>query len=134
MQAGRSLSNTIRGLFLAGTALAAPWPGGTPALAGDRLRPALSEIADHLTGVLRGRDQDTVAVGEFTGPPNLQASSGPGIGKVLSEEFEKRGVAVKARSELVVEGKILLANVPSEGRAGGKDLGIRIRADLVDAS
>src|SRR5262249_4783468 len=49
---------------------------------------------------LKGRGEDAIAVGAFSGPAQMPSSAGPGIVKILTEELEREGIRVKLRSRL----------------------------------
>lgn len=69
------------------------------------LRVEMREIAKKIRGFLKVMDQDSISIGQFTGPPQLAASAGPGIAKVLAEELKEVGIDVKRRAALGLEGK-----------------------------
>ncbi|WP_165071872.1 hypothetical protein [Paludisphaera rhizosphaerae] len=48
---------------------------------------------------------DAVIMGEFTGPPELASSGGPGISQTLKVELEKLGVQVKRSARIAVKGE-----------------------------
>ena len=75
--------------------------------AGEALRPSLADMSNEIAKLLRGRDEDTIAVGAFTGPSRVPSSSGPGIKKILIEELAKRGVRVQNRAKLEIKGDYL---------------------------
>ena len=72
----------------------------------------LGELAADLKKLLDGRNEDSLAIGEFTGPANIQTSSGPGIVQTLSEEFAKRKITVKARPRWASRARTRSPNSP----------------------
>ncbi|MCA9426378.1 MAG: hypothetical protein KC994_14955, partial [Candidatus Omnitrophica bacterium] len=72
--------------------------------ASDLLRPDLHSLAEKITVFLKEERQTSIAVGNFSSPPALLASSGAGIKKVLMEEFEGLGIHVDRNAALVVKG------------------------------
>ncbi|MCA9443506.1 MAG: hypothetical protein KC964_22085, partial [Candidatus Omnitrophica bacterium] len=72
--------------------------------ASDLLRPDLHSLAEKITAFLKEERQTSIAVGNFSSPPALLASSGAGIKKVLMEEFETLGIHVDRQAALVVKG------------------------------
>ncbi len=52
---------------------------------------------------------NAVIMGEFTGPPELASSGGPGIAQALKTELEKVGVAVKRSAQVAVKGEYRVA-------------------------
>lgn len=76
-----------------------------PAPAQEALRQELATVAQSVKKVVDEEKQDAVAVGEFTGPAQLDSNFGPGIQKMLSEELVKLKVTVKKDANLSVKGK-----------------------------
>lgn len=76
----------------------------SPVRAADELRTQLSEVAKEVKKFLAGRNEDSIAVGSFTGPAQIPSSAGPGIVKILAEELEKQEIQVKLRANLGVTG------------------------------
>jgi hypothetical protein len=62
-------------------------------------------MAKDIKKLLDGRGEKSIAVGQFTGPPQLDASSGPGIALLLQEELRRVGVAVERRTNLGIKGE-----------------------------
>jgi hypothetical protein len=79
-------------------------PAAATARAGEALRPSLAEMSQQIAKLLKGRDEDTIAVGAFTGPARVRSSSGPGIQQILIEELLKRGIRVQNRAKLEIKG------------------------------
>ena len=52
---------------------------------------------------------NAVIVGEFTGPPELASSGGPGIAAALKAELEKLGIAVTRKAQVAVKGEYRVA-------------------------
>jgi hypothetical protein len=76
---------------------------------------AKSDLEKELT-VLAGQIQQEVAkhgnaviLGEFTGPPELASSGGPGIAKTLKTQLEKLGVTVTRSAQVAVKGEFRIA-------------------------
>jgi hypothetical protein len=108
-----------------------------PAHASAELRTVLAEVAADLKKLLDGQNDDALAIGQFTGPPNLPTSAGPGIVQILSEELQKKGIQVKTRAKLGVRGRYHLAELPAEhpddARLGVKVLAVEIEVNVEDA-
>lgn len=109
------------GLILAAVLVAGP------ARAGDDLNRELAEVARGIKQLLDGRGQDSVAVGEFTGPARAAASGGAGVKQALIEELKRAGVRVERKAELEVKGDYLDA----EDRASGL-VGLVLKARVLD--
>jgi len=77
----------------------------TTTQASGNLRQELSIVADEIAKFLKARDVDTIALGQFTAPPQLASSGGVGIAHILTEELAKRDITAKPRAALGIEGK-----------------------------
>jgi hypothetical protein len=97
------------------------------AQAASNLQKELGVVAKEVAKFLKDQDEQAVAVGEITAPPQLAASSGPGIQQILAEELKKSGIDVKARARLGIEGKY--RDVVDEKT---KRLAAQIQLSLVD--
>jgi hypothetical protein len=106
--------------------------GARPARASAELRKELTEVAKGIKQLLDGRGEQTIAVGQFTGPPNYPTSSGPGIAEILTEELQKLGVTVKARAKLGVKGEYLVTEVADPNDVTGKYLAVRLKGTVED--
>ena len=87
------------------------------------LRPDLHSLAEKISSFLEGERQTSIAVGNFSAPPALMASSGAGIKKTLMEELEAVGVTVDRKAALVVKGDYGLSyneKGPNEGYIFGR--------------
>ncbi len=80
---------------------------GSPARASNNLRLEMAEVAKKVKELLDGRGDDSIAVGQFTGPSHMSSNSGPAIAKMLGEELEKVGVKVQKRANLEMKGDYL---------------------------
>jgi hypothetical protein len=68
------------------------------------MRSQLGEVATNIKKFLAGRNEDTVAIGAFTGPANLATSAGPGLARVLAEELERAGIRIKRQAKIGLSG------------------------------
>jgi len=87
--------------FLTGVVSTAP----RLAAADDNLAVELRVAAQGMAKALKGLGESTIAIGQFTGPPQLAASGGPSIAYRLTVELEKLKIKVKLQSKYGVEGK-----------------------------
>jgi hypothetical protein len=79
---------------------------GVPAVRADNtLRKELAVVADGLAKAVKAFGHDAIAVGEFTGPPQLPTSGGPVIAQTLIEELNKKGLTVKRVAAVGVKGE-----------------------------
>lgn len=119
-------------LFVVGLVLLAE----RPARASVELREVLREAATELQKLLGKESQDSVAVGQFTGPANFPTAAGPGFVQTLTEELKKLEISVKTRAKFGIKGEYRLAEMPAENpddaRIGVKVLGLRLRLVLED--
>lgn len=75
----------------------------------ENLREPLAKIAKAVSQVLQDRGSDSIAIGEFTGPPSFASAAGQGIRKVLAEEFAKVGIhEKKIGANIGIQGKYLV--------------------------
>lgn len=102
--------------------------------ASDDLRRELSDLAIAIKKTLAAKQEDSVAIGQFTGPPNFPTSGGPGLVQILTEELQKLGITVKTRAKLGLKGEYRVSELPSadkdDARLGVKVLALRIRASI----
>lgn len=100
----------------------------------DNLREALTKIAKAVSQVLQDRGADSIAIGEFTGPPSFASAAGPGIRKVLAEEFAKLGIREKKiGANIGIQGKYLVHEDQPTFAGGSKGPPhLRLVASLVD--
>jgi hypothetical protein len=91
------------------------------------LRTSLREMGAQVAKLLKGRNEDTIAVGAFTGPAHCPSSAGPGIKVILIEELEKLKVHVKTQANLELKGDY------REVLDKGSDiLVLRVKAEVLD--
>lgn len=67
----------------------------------------LADVAKSIAGVLAQRNDNRIAVGQFTGPSRIPSSSGPAIAKALSDELTRLGLTISRRASLEVKGDYL---------------------------
>lgn len=97
----------LRNSMTPGLALVVFLVGSGPARASNSLRLELAEAAKKIAEVVKSQKASAIAVGDFTGPRRLRASSGPGIAEVLAEELKKIGIKVNDDAELEIKGDFL---------------------------
>ncbi|MBX9654065.1 hypothetical protein K2Y11_10655 [bacterium] len=89
----------------------------------DELENELALIAQQLAKFLRGSNEDSLSIGEFTGPPQLSSHAGPGIIQLLNKALVKLEIRCLPRAKLGLQGKYSL-----------DDRKATIRGELVDLS
>ena len=100
----------------------------------DNLREPLAKIAQAVSQILKDRGVDSIAIGEFTGPPSFASAAGPGIRKVLAEEFTKLDIREKKiGANIGIQGKYLVQeDQPTFAGAVKGPPHLRLVASLVD--
>lgn len=89
-----------------------------PAQASTEIQKELVDVAKSIAGVLEQKNENRIAVGQFTGPSRMPSSSGPAIAKALSEELAKLGIMVSKRASLEIKGDYLaVVNEKNRGPA-----------------
>ena len=91
------------------------------------LNNAVGDVVGKLCRYLKGKGETQISVGQFVGPPQIAATSGPGIAKVFHEHFESNGISVATRANIGLKGEYTLTKTPSFG------VGVKIKGSLVDA-
>jgi hypothetical protein len=114
MVALRYLPRTGRGIAMAAIVAWGILCSAELAHASPQLRNEMAGIAKDVKQLLDGQNADSIAVGQFTGPANFPASSGPGIAQMLTEELQKLGVIVKPRARLGVKGEYHATEITAE--------------------
>jgi len=92
------------------------------------LHTAVGEIVDKLCTYLESKQQNEISVGQFIGPPQLAASSGPGIVNVFHEHFKRNNIKVVTRAQIGLKGEYSLA------KTSGDAVAVKIRGTLVDVT
>jgi hypothetical protein len=69
------------------------------------LRTELAPVAGKIAAVLKDKDLDSVALGDFTAPKEVPGGGGPLIAKVLGEELVKQGLTIKETGGVKVKGE-----------------------------
>jgi hypothetical protein len=87
-----------------------------PAHATEMLQRELAQIAGQIQGLMRTDNQAAIAVGEFSGPAQLDTNFGPGVAAALTRALQDRGVTVNRKAALSARGRY--AKVPSDRFAG----------------
>lgn len=90
------------------------------------LNAAVGDVVDKLCRYLKSKGESQIAIGQFVGPPQLAATSGPGIANIFHEHFQNNGITVAARANTGLKGEYFLAKTPSDGIA------VKIKGSLVD--
>src|SRR5262249_45342698 len=79
---------------------------------------------------LDGQSEESIVIGQFTGPANFPTSAGPSIGQMLGEELQKLGKAVKKRARFGVKGSYLATEVPAENDPRGRRLAVKLKGTV----
>jgi hypothetical protein len=89
------------GLLLA--SLAAPYARGE-----SELKREMAVLAKQIQKEAE-KHGNAVIMGEFTGPPELASTGGPGVAQTLKAELEKLGIAVTRKAQVAVKGEYRVA-------------------------
>ena len=81
---------------------ACPWAQG------NELQDSLANLAVDLATILRGMQQDSVVLSQFTGPPTTASNADAGIHEILTRELEKNEIRVSRRAEFGIKGSYAL--------------------------
>ncbi len=95
--------------------------------ANEALRPAISDLSQKVAKLLKGRGEEQIAIGAFTGPSFAVASSGPGITRILADELKQHGVNVSRQAKLEIKGDYRSITERSTGL-----LELRIKSQILD--
>jgi hypothetical protein len=93
----------------------------------DEIRTA---VAVYVQKLLEEEKQETVAVGEFTGPAGFESNAGPGIQQLLIEELKALKVKVAKRAALSVKGDYQQVPDPDDKTR----IAVKIMARVLDAA
>jgi hypothetical protein len=88
----------------------------------------VAKLAKGVARAVTALGQNSVAVGQFSGPAQFPATGGPAIANALTQELDKLGVSVKRRARLGVKGDFRNVKDEESGR-----LAARIEAVLTEA-
>jgi hypothetical protein len=102
-----------------------PGPAAEARTLREEVRTALAEPVQKL---LEEEKAEAVAVGEFTGPAQLDSNAGPGIQQILTEELEALKVNVQKKANLSVKGRY--AKV--EDKDGSGQIAVKLTAEVLD--
>jgi hypothetical protein len=86
-------------------------------------------MRSQLAKLLKGRNEDAIAVGAFTGPAHCPASAGPGIKQILIEELQRLNVQVKRQANLEIKG-----DYRDVMDRNSEVLALRLKASVLDRS
>jgi hypothetical protein len=125
-QAMRLLLIAAAVLMLVASIHAAPTSGTM-----EEFRPAASTIAKAVVKVLKSRRENSITVGQFSGPPNAGTSAGAGIKRLIVEELERAKIKVeKLGTPIGLSGEYRLVAIYE----GSETKNVQIEAKLTDES
>lgn len=90
------------------------------------LEGATKAMSREIAAALKGLGKESLSIGQFTSPPQLAASGGSGIAKLLTDRLKEAGVTIKRRGEVGLKGAF--RNKTDEK---GRPL-VEVLAELVD--
>src|SRR4051812_8595059 len=89
-----------------------------------------SALAEPIKVLLKEEKQESIAVGEFTGPAQLDSQAGPGIQQQLSEELTAIKVTVNKKAALSVKGRYAKVN---DEKSPGR-IAVKLTAEIYDSN
>jgi len=89
------------------------------------LQKEVGKFARKIKNFLDSRGEKALTLGEFNGPPQLEANPGPGLMKMLGEGLKKLGIATKGGAKLGLTGEFRPVE-DEESKALGVELKVRI--------
>ncbi len=69
--------------------------GSSAPVRADGLDDAVKGIVDRLASYLKSKGETSISLGQFDGPPQLNATSGPGVAQKFSEHFARHGIDIR---------------------------------------
>lgn len=99
-----------------------------PAMADTSLNDSISTMGQKLCLYLDSKGHSEIAIREFQGPSELQASAGPGLIQSFQAVFQKHGVKVVEDAAVILTGDYLLVS------GVGDQVTVRILGSLMDRS
>ena len=105
------------------------------ASATEALEKRVAVIAESVSKLMKAQSMESIAIGQFSGPPNFPTSSGPGIVQMFNDEFSKHKITVKTRARVGISGEYAITEVDQFDSVAGKNvkhLAVKINGRLVD--
>jgi hypothetical protein len=106
---------STRPFVLAAAALAAIL-ATVPARGTEALKRELAVVAQQVQGLMKTENQTAIAIGDFSGPAQIDTNFGPGVADALTQALQARGVTVSRTAPLSIRGRY--ARVASDRFAG----------------
>ena len=101
--------------------------GSAASARADGLDDAVKGIVDRLASYLKSKGETSISLGQFDGPPQLSATSGPGVSQKFSEHFGRHGIDIRKRAKIGLKGEYALFKGPTGA------FGVKLSGSLVDA-
>ena len=94
------------------------------------LKAAMKVLASNVQKLLAEEKQEAIAIGEFTGPAQLDSNFGPGLKRMLSEELQALKVTMSRTANLQIKGRYASVPDPSD-----KDqIAMRLTVEVLDST
>lgn len=78
------------------------------------IKEEVASIAKEVQKTLEDEKQDSVAIGDFTGPASMETNFGPAIQKALTEELTKLKINVTKKASLSIKGDYFRGDDPNK--------------------
>lgn len=104
----------------------------SPVAASESLRRDLKPVAERIKQTLEQEKQRGVAIGDFTGPAQLDSNFGPGLGQLLAEVLHQEGVTVDRKSFLSVKGRY--AGVKEDKNNPDANFVVKLTIEIIDSN
>lgn len=88
--------------------------GSGRAEAAATIKEEVAAIAKEVQKTLEDEKQDSVAIGDFTGPASMETNFGPAIQKALTEELTKLKINVTKKATLSIKGDYFRGDDPNK--------------------
>jgi len=97
------------------------------------LRTELTAIAENIAALVKQMGEESITIGQFTGPPTLATSAGASIVQIFSEELKKHGILVKSGAKVGLKGEFSLSPTEDPQDRTREVLVLEIRGSIVNA-
>lgn len=96
------------------------------------LRTELGTIAASIAKIVKSLGEESISLGQFTGPPTMPTSGGSGIVQIFTEEFTKHDIRVKAVAKIGLKGEFSVIEIDDPNDRGRKALALEVRGSIVN--
>ena len=108
------MSALVRNLKVATVAMIGMLLASSRSEAAATIKEEVAAIAKEVQKTLEDEKQDSVAVGDFTGPASMETNFGPAIQKALINELTKLKISVIKKASLSIKGDYFRGDDPNK--------------------